>query len=469
MGLNLLVKPFWVLGLDRVVQNHVGSAEYGIYFSLFNLSILFNIILDIGLTNFNNRTISQHNQLLPKYFSNIVVLKVILAFVYAFITILTGVFAGFDIHHFNILFLLIFNQFFLSFILYLRSNIAGLQKFKIDSIISILDRILMIIIVSVLLWTKLFKGNFTIIWFVYAQSIAYFFTALVAFLIVLKHANKIKLKFNKAFLISTIKNTFPFTLLVLFMSFYNRFDAVLLVRLLKDGDVQAGIYAQSFRLLDAASQFSLLFANLLLPIFSRMIIKKENVSDLVEFSTFLLLIPAIIFVIPSILYNNQIISLLYTEHNVYSAKVFAILISSFIPISLMYIFGTLITANGKLKYLNIIAFIGVVLNLSLNFVLIPKLKAEGSAISSLITQSFSAVFQLILALLLFKIKFKFMKILKLLVFILLFFLIIYLMKDLPIFWGYKFLFSIIIGLVLSIVLKLLNLNLMIRILKGYEK
>ncbi|MFI5220594.1 MAG: polysaccharide biosynthesis protein, partial [Bacteroidia bacterium] len=48
--LNLLIKPFWILGIDRSVQNTVGAEIYGQYYALFNFSFLLNILLDIGIT-----------------------------------------------------------------------------------------------------------------------------------------------------------------------------------------------------------------------------------------------------------------------------------------------------------------------------------------------------------------------------------------------------------------------------------
>ncbi|MCK4288280.1 MAG: hypothetical protein KAW86_03670, partial [Bacteroidales bacterium] len=66
--LNFLIKPFWILGIDRTVQNVVGLEDYGFYFVVFNFSLIFNILLDFGITNFNNRNIAQHNFLLNKYF-----------------------------------------------------------------------------------------------------------------------------------------------------------------------------------------------------------------------------------------------------------------------------------------------------------------------------------------------------------------------------------------------------------------
>ncbi|MBN2662336.1 MAG: polysaccharide biosynthesis C-terminal domain-containing protein [Bacteroidales bacterium] len=467
--LNLIVKPFWVLGIDRVVQNNVGSSDYGIYFSLFNLSILFNIILDFGLTNFNNRNIAQHKQLLPKYFSNIVVLKFLLSVFYAIITIALGILWGYNFAEFKILLLLIFNQFLLSFIMYLRSNISGLHFFKTDSLISVLDRFLMIGIIGFLLWSKQIEKNFKIEWFVIAQTIAYSVTALSAFIIVLKHAKVFKIKVNKPFLISTLKHTLPYALLVLLMSFYNRFDAVLIVKLIPDGKIQSGIYAQSFRLLDAVSQFSLLFATLLLPIFSKMIKNKENVSDLVNFSFFLLIAPAIIFAVSSVYYNEEIISLLYKDHTDISARVFSVLITAFIPISTTYIFGTLLTANGSLKQLNIIAFSGVVANLTLNLILIPISQARGAAISALITQSFTAILQIGLAIHMFKIKFSLKKILSIVIFLIVFIGSVHFIHIIDVKWSLRFLASLISGVILAFLLRLMSIKTIFNLLKGYEK
>ena len=462
------MKPFWVLGIDRVVQNQVGSADYGMYFSLFNLSIIFNIILDLGLTNFNNRNIAQHKQLLPKYFSNIIVLKLLLSAIYAIFTISVGFIFGFDLEHFKILFFLIFNQFLLSFVLYLRSNISGLHLFKTDSLISILDRVLMIGLTGILLWTNITNETFKIQWFVYIQTIAYSITAVTAFFVVLSHSKFLKLRINKPFIISTLKQTFPFALLVFFMSFYNRFDAVIIKKLLIDGDVQVGIYAQSFRLLDAVSQFSLLFAGLLLPIFSRMIKQKEKVDDLVHFSFFLLIVPAVIFVVSSAFYNQEIISLLYPEHEIASVKIFPILMSAFIPISITYIFGTLLTANKNLKQLNIIAFSGVVINFTLNFILIPKLFAMGAAITALITQSITAVLQMILAIHVFKIKISTKKIISIFLFLITFISSAFFIHLKFENWVLGFTTSLAIGLIIGFSLRLIHLKTIVRLLKGYE-
>jgi O-antigen/teichoic acid export membrane protein len=142
--LNLLVKPFWILGIDRTVQNVVGT-DYGFYFAVFNFSFLFNILLDLGITNFNNRNIAQNNHLLNKHFSRIFYMKLLLALVYFTVTFCVAFIIGYRGRQLFFLLVLGFNQFLISMVLYLRSNISGLLLFRTDSFLSVLDMTLMIL------------------------------------------------------------------------------------------------------------------------------------------------------------------------------------------------------------------------------------------------------------------------------------------------------------------------------------
>lgn len=414
--LNLLIKPFWIFGIDRTVQNVVGAESYGLYFSLLNFSMILNILLDVGITNYNNRNIAQHSHLLKKYLSNIVGLKFLLSIGYAIICLIMALVIGYDNVQLHLLFFLVFNQFLISFTQYLRSNISGLHLFKTDSLLSVLDRSLMILFCSLLLFTNWAGGYFSISWFIYAQTAAYLITVVIASFTVLYYSGKIKLKFDWRFVRVFLKQSYPYALLILLMSFYNRIDSVMLERLLPDpiGKQQAGIYAQAFRLLDAFAMFGALFAGLLLPIFARMIKQKEAIAQMVQFAFLLIIIPAILIGVASNFYGNEIMDLLYREHVQQSAPIFGILMLGFTGIATTYIFGTLLTANGSLKQLNLMAFAGMLINITLNLILIPKIHATGSAYASLITQIFTGITQLLIARYIFKFNINYLLILKLL-------------------------------------------------------
>ena len=438
-----------MFGIDRSIQNTVGAEVYGSYFSLFSFSILINIILDFGLTNYNNRSIARNANLLPEYLSQIVPLKFILAVFYAVICIITGLVLGYSEDQFNMLFLLIFNNFLLSFILYLRSNISGLHFFRTDSFLSVLDRFLMIIICSFILWGKFTDAPFKIMWFIYAQTASYLLTAFIVFGIVVSYSGKIRLKFNPNYGFTILRNSFPFAILILLMSFFNRIDSVMIERILPDGKEQAGIYAQAFRILDSVNMYAFLFAGLLLPMFSKMIKQKEHVGQLLRLSISLMMIPAFTLVIISSFYGSEMMSALYNEHVDISSRIYTRLIFAFLFISATYIFGTLLTANGNLKQLNILAGITVVFNISLNLILIPPYKAEGAAYASIASQGFFAICQVFLAKKIFLLKPDYAVILKYTGFVLLLIISGILVEILSIPWFSGFLILVLLGVILS--------------------
>jgi len=150
-----------------------------------------------------------------------------------------------------------------------------------------------------------------------------------------------------------------------------------------------------------------------------------------------------------------------------SARIFKLLMFSFVSISATYIFGTLLTANNNLKQLNTIAAVGLLINLLFNFILIPKYFALGSAIASLCAQSVTAALQLIFAYSLLKIKFRVGELFPVAVTIILLvaygiFITEYFIPD----WKIAVLSMVIFGLVVASAFKLINFVELFRILKN---
>jgi O-antigen/teichoic acid export membrane protein len=308
-----------------------------------------------------------------------------------------GLLIGYSKFQLFVLMLLGFNQFLIAFTQYLRSNISGLHLFKTDSLLSVTDRLLMIVFVCALLWGNLTDEQFQIEWFVYAQTAAYLITTFIALAVVLQKSGKLELNWNTSFFKAILKQSFPYALLILLMFIYTRSDAILLERMLEEGGKESGIYAQAFRLLDVVNMFGFLFAGLLLPLFSKMLKNNESVKELTGLSFRLIIAPAIAIVFTCLFFNFDIMQLLYKEHTEISAKLLPVLMASVIPICSGFVFGTLLTAHGKLDELNRIAMMAVGINIILNLQLIPDYKAQGAATSALITQLFNAVFQIIVA------------------------------------------------------------------------
>ena len=397
--LNLLVKPFWLLGVEVGVQNQVGAADYGLYFAVFNFTYVFYMLLDMGICNYNNRTIARNNLLLDKYASSIIVLRLILCLVYFAVIYTVALVIGYRGMQLKLLFWIGFNQFLNATMLYLRSNVSALLMFKTDSCLSVLDRLLAILFCGMLLWGHITDKPFQIEWFVYCQTAAYLLSIAVALAIVLKKSKLRKLTWNKKLSLLILKKSLPFALLTLLMAFYNRIDSVMIERLLPVdiATTEAGIYASAFRLLDALVMIAYLFSVILLPLFSKMIKDKENIQPIVRTSFSFLYAFAIGATVVLVCYREPILAWLYEDHVEQSASVFALLIPCIIPIAFTYVFGTLLTANGSLKKLNITAMAGIVVNILINIILIPRYQARGAAVASLCTQSVVSLLQFFIA------------------------------------------------------------------------
>jgi len=401
--LNLLIKPIWFFGIEVGVQNQVGEEVYGFYFSLFNFAFILNMLLDVGINNYNNRAIARDHSLLKGNLAAIIPLKLFLSFIYAGVVLISGKILGYSQEQFQMLWILVLNQFLASFILYFRTNISGLQLYRTDSLLSVMDRSLMILFTGLLLWGNLSSKPFQIEWFIYAQTASYILTLITSAGIVRFRSGSFFQLFSLSASLKILRVSYPFALLILLMALFNRVDSVMLERLLEDGLEQAGIYAQSFRIFEAATQFSLLFAMLLLPMFSRMLQLKQDVNELVRTALPLLMVTGLSVVLITYFYKFEIIDLLYRSHAPYSSSIFGILMIGFLFVSMSYLYGTLLTANHNLRHLNIVAAITVIINIGMNLILIPRHQALGAAISSLSSQAFFAIVQMALSVRLLKI------------------------------------------------------------------
>ena len=400
---NLIIKPFWIFGIELKVQNLLGPVIYGNYFSLYNFVVLFMVFLDWGINNYNNRNISRNPEQLTQQFSSIFFLKIFIAFFYSILVFAIASFIGYDTNQKSLLIWLVCSQILLSYIMFFRSNLGALQLFKQDSLISILDKSLMIVFCAFLIWGSLNKfSEFTIQHFVKAQTVGYFLTALVGFFLIFRKARSFKPTVKASTFKNILNETYPFALLALLMGVYSRIDGVMLERMLPNGKEEAGIYAAAYRLLDAFNQFALLIGTILYPVFSKKIKNNEPVWQLSWIFGGLIGASSLILAFICYFFQQEIMHFLYNEATMYYGKTFGLLMFSFVGMASVYVYGSLLTANGSLKILNYIALSGVVLNILLNLALIPSLQAYGATIATVITQSLVAIVHVIFVWIVFK-------------------------------------------------------------------
>lgn len=406
-ALNWLIKPLWIFAIERTVQLKLGDEWYGKYFVIFNLGLLFAVLLDAGLNNYISREISAAGRLVHK--KRILSLRFILGLVYLILVFAAGFIQNLDL---KLLALVAFNQVLASFSLMFRAVLQGRHRFVADSILSVLDRFVALILCSGFLYfyENQFIAENGIALFLVAQTCGYLFAMLLG-LILVKRTDNAEPPTDYAASLSleneTLKNWIQkvgwFAVMAFAMSVFTRVDALMIrkysieglttyLKPISEGYYQAGIYAQSYRLLDAALIFSTLLSTQLLPMFTRKIANHENVKGILKLATIVVLSIGITASLVAIFGGNWILNFIYktgysNEAELeYATKIFGVLMSSFLPMALIHVFGTFVTALGQMKWLAFMAIGCMVLNIAINFVLIPKLGALGASWGCFTTQ-----------------------------------------------------------------------------------
>jgi O-antigen/teichoic acid export membrane protein len=391
--LNFVVKPLWLLVIDREVQNRLPEGDYGNYFSLLSLVLLLSVVLDPGLNNYQSSFYAKEPRLWAMGFRNSLKIKVRLSLVFMSLVFLAFFFSGLQKQSLILLAGVAGIQLLAGWILHFRSFLNAKKQFRKDGLAAASDKLIAGLFLALVLYGVL-EIEISIGLFVLIQSVSLLLVALTLLIVLwnMSAEDGSHSSVESLGLKQVLSRTWPYALLSILMIAYTRSDAVMLRWLHPSGNLEVDEYAMSFRLLDAAVMIPALLAGMLLPSFSSSLHNQKELSTQVSQSLAILLFPAICFATVFVLFSASIGDLLYADRFGNQAEsCMKWLLPSFIPMCMIYIFGTLLTALSELKKLNALGLIALLTNLGLNAALIPSLGAKGAALATLITQSFFAL------------------------------------------------------------------------------
>jgi O-antigen/teichoic acid export membrane protein len=391
--LNAVIKPIWIFGIDRQVQNITGVTEYGMYFSLLNLSIVFGFLLDWGLTNYINRELAAKKNDLQQQLSSFLLLKFLFFIIYATIVLLVGKLSG--VTRWNILWGVIIIQFLTFLFQFFRSVVTANQWFKTDAWLSVLDKTFMIVVCGVFIFFPLLFGSINIQKFVIAQIASTTIATVIVVLILILRKISFKKPTLRFFNRSVFLSVLPFAVTLFLMSIHIRLDGFLLERLHSNGAYEAGIYASAYRLLDASNMVGYLIASFFMPFVARLWSEGKSPDQTILQTRHIQLMFAVTLAAIVIVLAPWLQKILYHRNDDYSIKILRWCLPALIGYGLTQVYGTVMTATGNIvsfSYLNLIA---VLINVTLNLILIQTYGAFGCCIAALCSQFFLGVFTMI--------------------------------------------------------------------------
>lgn len=377
---NLLIKPYYIFFVERNVQNEAGAEAWGLYFTLFSLSMVPQILLDLGMTNFAIKEIAADKTKFELLWKQAIWIKPILSLLF-FVVFLILVWAGGYIESNTRLIVWIgVNQALASFILFLRAFISGSGRYRWDSFLSVADKF-----VFILLFVGLFLiDQRPIDRFLSLQTSSMLVSIGIALGLVLQTKKKTSWSLPSiSELKSILSKGLPYALIFILMVLYCRMEPVWIDQLRQDGQLQSGWYAAAYRLLDAANMMGFLFAGLLLPMFSSSGKKTDEIQPLFELAMQMMFSISTVIVVVIAFNSAYIMELLYHQDQ---GTLLIIVIVNLLPLTINYLFTTLITAAGRISHMNALFIISIIINILCHLILTRPYGAIGAAWSALITQ-----------------------------------------------------------------------------------
>lgn len=388
LGLEFIKNTSWI-GVSKILENllsfiimilitrRLGAEGLGQYSFIFAFAGIFFIFNDWGLTPLMVRDLAKDKSKMKEYVSNIFTFKLIMLATALIIFTISLFFIGkkellISLLLSGVLFSLIkFSQFLLN-ILIVENNGKNI------AIGNITERIITLIIGGIVLYNYN-KLSYFIIVLLISQIIK---NIILYKSISSKDIFKISKEFKKLKVL--IKQGTPLLLIGVFTTIYVHIDTVILSYL--KGDLITGFYNGPYKLINVTNIIPMTMLTFGFPLISK-IISKDNkktkqILKKIIIASMIILIPIVVVVL---FFSGEILKIVYNISSLDSSNIFKILIFTCIFIHLTTILGQFIIAANKQNIFSKIACFGAIINIILNFLLIPNFSLYGAGISTLIT------------------------------------------------------------------------------------
>lgn len=387
--LNLVIKPVWVLGIDRQVQNITGYEAYGHYFALFSLTLVFQFLLDLGITPYFNRAVSASQSEAGSLFSQAIAVKFILGILYSLVVLAVAWFT--DAYSGILIFLLILLQVISSYHMLLRSYLSASQKFTEDAYVSVADKLFVIVVAAAIIHFPGISGGITINGFVVIQALGLLLAILLAVFFLHRHGIRVSLEPLRQGSTRILRQSLPFALNIFFMTVIMRADGFLLERLAPQRAYDAGTYASAFRLNDAVNMAGYIMAGFLLPFIAHAWPRKEEFADVLALGRQFLMIPAVCLAAAAPFISPHINALLYHDREPMTAEIINVLFLCLPAYVIIQTHGTALTATGMVRPFMILSGVFALLLFMADLWVIPRNGAMGAAWVSVAIQNGFAI------------------------------------------------------------------------------
>lgn len=379
LAVSETVSMLILFAVTIIIARSLGGTVYGQFAFILAFAQIWQVLADFGLTMIAVRELSTHQDDIKKYLSNLVAIKtVICLIVFALIFVSTFFLNKPDfIRHLIYIagaYVIVYTAGEM-----LRSVFRAYERFRNDALIRISQHVVLLIFIII---GVINSSLYQITW-------AYFYSAVFALLITVyfiqKRYTRFSIAWNKDLIKKLLKEAWPLALANIFVIIYFRIDTVML-SLIK-GDQPTAWYNASYLLI-----FSLTFVAyvIMMSIYPRLSqLAKNSLTDMkILYRKTLLLIAFAGFSVLAIAVaiSKYLIPFVYGLEFRPAIRVFFILSLAVFFSYLAQVWFYTLNALGRQGVYTWATGLGMVLNIGLNLLWIPKYSFIGAAWATVVTE-----------------------------------------------------------------------------------
>lgn len=358
-----------------LIARYFGPTIYGKFAFSLSFVSLFTILTDWGFNVLSVREIARDKTKTTQYIDNILAIKFILGVITFFLFFLAIIFSGKETDVVILVCILGAYNLINSFNFFFYSIFQANERMEYETFVKVIQQFSLILLAILFVFLR---GSILMIGF------SYVFSALSAFVICLlflwKYFSRILLKIDFKICKEILKESWPFGLTAIFGIVYHQIDSVIL-SFMKDYTA-VGWYNVAQKLPNALLLFPMILNGAVFPKMSHFHASSKDSLKKLFFKYFKYSsVLGILLGLFTTVFAKQIIYVFFGSQFLPAVLALQITIWSTVLIFINSAFIKLFEASNRQLIITKICFLGAVLNLSLNFLLIPKYSYIGSSIA----------------------------------------------------------------------------------------
>jgi len=362
-----------------VVARKLGVADFGKYGFALSLVMVFSLFIDFGLTTLIIRETSREKELASKYVSNALILRIILSLIFFSIISLVVKILSYPQETRMLVYLLwgwisIIN---LSYVF--RAIFKARERMEYEGFLNFFHNF-----TRLMLLVAFLAAGFGLLGVGMSMLVASMFLLAISITIFSRRFEPLHWKADPSFWLPSLKEAFPLALASMFFSYFGRIDNILLSFM--KGDETVGIYNASLTLIWALIFIPGLTTQAAFPKLSEYAIRDaKKFENLLAYTLKANLIFGTLLTLGIFLFSSQIILLIYGNKYSQSLQVLQILIWAYPAHAAISVLLYGLNAKNRQRTNALITGSILLLNILLNFILIPKYGYLGAASATLIS------------------------------------------------------------------------------------